>query len=298
MKLPCPKCKTTKQVSLRGHYRRKSDGKKIRRFNCLKCGKSFSSQTHSHDYRHRKRWLDQLVFRGLSKGMSQRGMALVYGVVPRTISTRLKSFGRVCAANLDYFRMHGPKHSVIQFDEMQTSEHTKLKPVTIPLAVNATTREVLAVGAGSIPANGKNAALSRAKYGPRADHRGQVLDQMFLNLRKCCPSNVSGLSDMSVAYPGRFKKTFPEGNHTVTKGRRGCVVGQGELKEGGFDPLFKLNHTAAMFRDNLKRLARRTWCGTKKIPRLIDALNIYAWSHNLYVKGEKLKLVALVLSTN
>jgi hypothetical protein len=45
-------------------------------------------------------------------------------------------------------------------------------------------------------------------------------------------------------------------------------VGQGELKRGGFDPLFSLNHTAAMFRDRLKRLSHRTWCTTKRPDRL------------------------------
>jgi len=46
---------------------------------------------------------------------------------------------------------------------------------------------------------------------------------------------------------------------STTKGRRECVVGQGELKGGGFDPLFSLNHTCAMIRAHVSRLFRRTW---------------------------------------
>ncbi len=60
---------------------------------------------------------------------------------------------------------------------------------------------------------------------------------------------------------------------------------QGELKRGGFDPLFALNHTCAMFRDHLKRLSRRTWCTTKRASCLQDLLYVYAWFHNERLAG-------------
>ena len=52
------------------------------------------------------------------------------------------------------------------------------------------------------------------------------------------------------------------------------------MKAGGFDPLFSLNHTCAMYRDNTKRLSRRTWCTTKIVPRLQCLLDIYTVFHN------------------
>jgi hypothetical protein len=58
------------------------------------------------------------------------------------------------------------------------------------------------------------------------------------------------------------------------------VVGQGELKKVGRDPLFSLNHTCAMLRANLNRLFRRTWCTTKRIDRLEAHLWIYVRFHN------------------
>ena len=68
--------------------------------------------------------------------------------------------------------------------------------------------------------------------------------------------------------------------HERYKGARGAIVGQGELKKKNYDPLFSLNQTYAMFRDNIKRLARRTWCTTKRIDRLKHLLFIYAHYHN------------------
>src|SRR5690606_19374474 len=61
---------------------------------------------------------------------------------------------------------------------------------------------------------------------------------------------------------------------------RACVVGQGEMKAGGFDPLFSLNHTCAMYRDNTKRLSRRSWCTTKRVDRLQCLLELYTVFHN------------------
>ena len=61
---------------------------------------------------------------------------------------------------------------------------------------------------------------------------------------------------------------------------RGSLTGQGELKRTGWDPLFNINHTLAMLRDNIKRLTRRTWCTTKQQSALEDVIAIYVHFHN------------------
>ena len=87
-------------------------------------------------------------------------------------------------------------------------------------------------------------------------------------------------SDQNPHYPGDVKRHFPECEHRTFKGRRGAIVGQGELKKIGFDPLFCLNHTCAMIRDNVNRLKRKTWATTKKAQRLAAHLVLYAHFHN------------------
>jgi hypothetical protein len=52
------------------------------------------------------------------------------------------------------------------------------------------------------------------------------------------------------------------------------------LKKVGFDPLFSLNHTAAMIRANVNQLARRTWCTTKRPENLLARLYTYLHFHN------------------
>ncbi|PID62582.1 MAG: hypothetical protein CSB44_03580, partial [Gammaproteobacteria bacterium] len=48
----------------------------------------------------------------------------------------------------------------------------------------------------------------------------------------------------------------------------------------GHDPLFGINHTLAMLRDNIKRLSRKTWCVTRRPDVLDDILAIYTCFHN------------------
>ena len=58
------------------------------------------------------------------------------------------------------------------------------------------------------------------------------------------------------------------------------VDGYGEMKKIGFDPLFFLNQTAATVRDNLARMLRRTWCGTKRLACLQNTLDLHTDFHN------------------
>jgi hypothetical protein len=87
-------------------------------------------------------------------------------------------------------------------------------------------------------------------------------------------------TDENPKYPGWLRSVFPEATHETHKGRRGCRTGQGELKKIGFDPLFGLNHTAAMIRANVNRMFRRTWCTTKRPARLALHLELYVFYHN------------------
>ncbi len=53
---------------------------------------------------------------------------------------------------------------------METLEHTKCKPLSISLFVTEH-YEILAAKVAQMPYKGKLAAISRKKYGIRADHR-------------------------------------------------------------------------------------------------------------------------------
>jgi len=167
-----------------------------------------------------------------------------------------------------------------QFDEMETIEHTKLKPLSIALAVTEGTRKILGFTVSKMPATGLLAKKSVQKYGLRPDERPKGLETLFKQIKPVISEVAEIKSDQKPLYPIKVRKYFPKSTHITTKGRKGCVTGQGELKRGGFDPLFSLNHTAAMLRANVNRLFRRTWCTTKKPERLTQHLMVYMSYHN------------------
>ncbi len=285
----CPFCHSERELSKNGSYVRPSDGCRLRRFRCRDCRKTFSETHFSIHYRLRKRRLNQAVFRFLSSGVSQRRCAFLVGVMPRAIARRVDRFGRCSAHNLDVYRKNRTKTKTILIDEMESFEHTKCKPLTIPIAVEDKTRKILSLAVGKIAAKGHLAQISRRKYGPRLCERKKVLERVFSELKDCADKEVLFKSDESQHYPAPIQEHFPKSRHQRYKGRAPARIGQGELKKGGRDPLFYLNHTYAMFRDNLKTLARRTWCTCKRVDRLESLMFIYANFHNLWLERKKRK---------
>ena len=168
----------------------------------------------------------------------------------------------------------------MQFDDLITTEHTKLKPLSITLAVDAKRRFILGTSVSQIPAFGHLSALSKHKYGKRKSTHKEHLYNLLEKISPAVDSFAKIESDEHHLYAPAVKKIFPLANYRQYKGGRGAVVGQGELKKLRRDPLFILNHTCAMLRANINRLIRKTWCTTKDPRRLEDHLAIYVTFHN------------------
>ncbi len=285
----CPRCKCEQFTIKRGFYRRPSDDKKVQRYFCKACKIGFSQQTTSIDYRQRKRWFNQSCFFTLCSGVSQRRAAYMFQVVPRTIARRVKKFGEICEKNLQKYRESRSKVKEVECDEMESFIHSKLKPVTIPVAVEKKTRKVLAVSIGNIGAKSCLKGLALKKYGKRPSERLKALKTLAQALQTCVASEARFSSDKCPLYPKLIRDFFPNATHFTCKGARGAVIGLGEIKKTVFDPIFTLNHTCAMFRDNLKTLSRRTWATAKRKDRLLLLLYIYAWFHNLWLDRKKVK---------
>jgi len=283
MKLHCPNfdCHSLSFIK-DGRFKRKSDHREVQRYKCKSCGLRFSKASFSLAKNQNKRTINHLVFKLLASGMSMRRIAKVLSVDKRTIARKVDYLAIKAKLEQEKLltKLKG-KVTHMQFDDLITSEHTKLKPVSVSLAVDCDTRMILGAFASQIPAFGHLAKLSRKKYGSRKSEHKKGLKQLFEQIHGCLASCAQIDSDEHVNYPEFVNRYIKDASHRRYKGGRGCVVGQGELKKLRRDPLFYINHTCAMLRDNLKRLARRTWCTTKKIEMLQKHLDIYIWYHNV-----------------
>ena len=273
----------SKPIVRKGSYWRKSDGQLVGRWKCLACSKSFSSARLYPCYRQKKRKLNHPLKLLLNSGVSQRRAALILGVNRKTIVRKFRFLAEQARleqqADLKSLEGSAPLME-IQFDELETSEHSKCKPLSVALAVEPKSRKILGFQVSRMPAKGPLAAIALRKYGPRADERAEGWNRLFESLKPIVHEEAHWLSDQNPHYPRALKRHFPKARHSTTKGLRGCIAGQGELKRIGFDPLFSLNHTCAMLRANLNRLFRRTWCTTKTKAGLIDHLSLYIFFHN------------------
>ena len=275
--LPCCRVKNGYR---NGSYQRSSDGQTIRRFRCKTCNKSFSSATRSPLKWQKKRHINHTLMVILSHRCSLSGAAQILKVNPKTVAKKLSFLGEVCRKRLEKDRAQYSGIEHVQFDELQTIEHTKCKPLSVAVAVAKKERKILGFQVSKMPATGHLANISRKKYGKRPDERSKGMLQLFDGLSRLLRPTASFSSDECLFYNGALRRYFPQANYTQHKGKKSCVAGQGELKKAVFDPIFTVNHTFAMMRDGISRLTRRTWNTTKKIQGLIDHLNIYVWMHN------------------
>ena len=167
---------------------------------------------------------------------------------------------------------------------METIEHTKLKPLTIPICVNEN-YEILGISVGKIKAKGHLSAISQKKYGFREDEREKVITEIFAELAiktTSVPKTIT--TDSHPLYAKLIQRYFPDTKHIqVNSGEH--IKKKKELmylveRKRIFDPLFIVNHRSAMLRSDIRRLTRRSWCTTKKVQNLASVLKLYQIYNN------------------
>jgi len=288
MSVTCPHCRlpgcslsgSRKSIRKIGFYRRRSDQKWIQRFVCTLCEKSFSRASLDPCFRQKKRQLNQTLFELLSSGNSQRRCSYLLRINRKTVKRKFLFLGRQALVKLRKFNQAFPPAPTIEFDDLETFEHSKCKPLSVTLAVESKSRRILGFCVSSMPAKGLLSKKALKKYGVRADDRPRGRKLLLASLKGLVQREALIKSDQNPHYPVDVKLFFPEATHVAYLGKRGAVTGQGELKKTAFDPLFSLNHTCAKMRADINRLIRKTWCTTKKAERLRYHVAIMALYHN------------------
>jgi transposase-like protein len=295
MKPGCPnsKCKfflTTKLIQKDGYYFRQDDSRKIQRFKFTHCRKKFSNSTHTLEWRQKKRRVNIDLYKVLASGVSLRRSALIINIHRTTVDRKLRYLAQKSRLMHERLlnRIALDKTTHLQFDDLITLEHTKLKPLSVTMAVDAKRRFILGLKVSQIPAFGPLAALSRQRYGKRKSTHKEALYELLEKVSVFVDPEAKIESDEHHLYAQAVKCFFPKATYYQFKGGRGASTGQGELKKLHKDPLFMLNHSCAMLRANINRLVRKTWCTTKDPRRLQDHLDIYMAFHNHVLLKHKL----------
>jgi len=278
----CPHCHKN-HFKKKGYYYRKISKTYIPRYFCLDCKSHFSTRTKSSTFRQKRPDLNKKVFDYLTSGVSLRRTAQKLCCHYQTV---YRKFLWLSAKAKDF---HDKQEFIIeelQFDEMESIEHTKLKPLTVAVAVSEK-YEVLGLKVGRIPAKGPLSQISIKKYGPRVNESEQTLDALLGSLR-LKPKGLSFVikSDAKPSYKKKVKKHYPENPYQTFPAdqhkEKRRLMKYTNLEKRVFDPLFATNQRIAKFRDHIKRLTRRSWCTTKIKENLEKHLYLYVADNNGY----------------
>jgi hypothetical protein len=167
------------------------------------------------------------------------------------------------------------KTSYVQFDEMETFEHTSRKPLSIALAVRPKTQEIIGAEVAEMNAKGHIAKESVEKYGLRIDTREDALKKVLTDVKTCSKKyDKTGLftlkSDAKRAYITAVKEVLPEANYEQYKSRKDS------------DDLFIVNAIAGNIRQDMSRMSRQSRIMTRRKERLQAHLDLYIGFQNEY----------------
>jgi len=277
----CPHC-GSKDFKRHGSFYRHEDSRRVRRFYCKRCSKTFSRAGYSLYYRHKYRYLTEVIRALFANGCTIRGIARILNLDKDTVARRLVLLAQEARHRESIRRASAPLAATVQLDDLITFEHSKMKPLSVTLFTDADRWRIMGSAVSIIPASGLLAEKSRKKYGKRPDQSRRNRHKLLSQLAPRIDSVATVVSDQHRDYAPLIKRHLPKAVHVAHKSIKSAVVGQGELKATGNDPLFCINHQLAMCRANISRLFRRSWNTTKRIDRLEDHLHVFIDDYNRF----------------
>lgn len=167
----CPRCGTAHSVKA-GRYHRFDDAQSIQRYRCPRCAKTYSSATFTPTYRQKRRRLNRLIEMDIASSTAQRRIAIKHGCDKKTVARKVVFLAQEARKKTAAWLASCEPFTDVQWDEMLSFEHTRLKPLSIAVMVCVRSRRILGYGIAPVPASGLIAKRSREKYGKRPDRSG------------------------------------------------------------------------------------------------------------------------------
>ncbi len=268
----------------KGYFITQWNHQRVPRYQCLDCRKRFSSHTFYSTYRQKKPYLNDTIFKLYTSATTQRRLAKVLEVNLKTVVRKFLFL----AENAE--RMHLEKLSQkefdvthCQFDEMLTFEHTRLKPVSIALAVQKRDSKLIAIEVAQSHYQGVLSSVAFKKYGLREDQSHEARRQVLQTLQSQITSKCQLITDAKPVYRTEVGSYLPGAELVQVKNRGGRLKRLLNAKRRNVkDPMFELNLVAAKIRHDLSRMARKVWVTTKRQDRLQKHLLLFLASQNGY----------------
>jgi len=266
-----------------GVYRAWCHDEPVPRFRCKACRRGFSRQTFRAGYRDRRPDLNAELLALVASGVGLRQCGRLLGLDIHSVQHKLRKIARTCEQLHENLSPQLPGPRTFLMDEEETYETASIRPLTMPVVIERETWFVVATAVGPIRRLApRGTARRRAQeredrlHGRRPDHSRRCVTAVLRQLERRIRDQPLVLrTDQKASYRAIARQVFAERVvHETTSSRR--------LRDWR-NPLFPINTTLAMTRDNCGRLRRRSWLVTKKRERLQAQLHVFAVYRN-YVR--------------
>lgn len=247
----------------RGHYQPKCRTEPVPRFRCRTCKRGFSRQTFRHDYYDKRPHDNPDVFFQLVSGVGLRQIARSRHLSPKSVQRKLRKMAHTLWALHHNLSSRLPAGRAWLLDEEESYEAASIRPLTVPILIERETWFVVATAVGSIrrlapvgTARRARQDAEEAERGVRPDESRESVHAVLQHLASKVPVGALLLqTDQKQIYATLARTIFGERlSHETTAGSR--------VRDTS-NPLFPINTTIAMTRDNCGRLRRKSWLVSK-----------------------------------
>jgi len=265
-----------------GSYQPQCRDRPVPRFRCKSCKRRFSRQTFRHDYRDRRPECNAPLFELLTSGVGLRMSARILKLGVQSVQKKMEKLARTCGLLHENLAPRLPEGCTFVMDEEETYEGASIRPLTMPVVIEKQTWFVVASEVGSIRRLAARGTARRKRQDQEERSRGRRKDESLACVRKVLrrlAAKVRGSlvvrTDQKASYATALQAVF--GDHVCHETTAGTLV------RTTHNPLFPINTTLAMTRDNCGRLRRRSWLVTKVARRLRSQMQLFAVYRN-YVR--------------
>lgn len=281
----------------RGYRRTKHDRQPVPRYQCRACGTIFSATQGKPTRQQHRPALNRKIFALAVSGVSMRRMQTLLGVSKRTVARKIDALAKQAEALHQAF-MADPANrtAYVMLDDLETFIHSKYRQVSVPVVVRVKTGHILAFEVCRIPSSspiGGAGVLLPPPGVPRdtwiVNDRPRLVPAALAAARPLLKPGAPIATDGESSYAKWIRQTLPGVTHHVLHSPRNTSLGRAKRKASGepreHDPLFAINVLFAKMRNDLPRLARKTWTTSKSLNGLRQHLWLYvAWTNGYRVK--------------
>jgi len=254
----CQFC-NSENLKKRGSYQTKTG--KVQRYQCKACNKLQSKRTFSENYRMRKQRLAKKIEALYCERMSLRGIGRVLKINRKTVEKYfLKMAKKAQIENLKNLDNRGIVTSYIQFDSLETFEHTKRRPLGIHISIRAKTGELISAKVHKTDIRALSVSQEKIKEWNSQTNQMQSLSEMLLETKK-----VFNRINTTIACDGYR----PQINLTKE------ICDESFVNVSILPENKKIDLTFRKLRNDISRLSRKSLCSTKKAERLQNHLDLY-----------------------